>query len=116
MLIIIELVSRNKQTERCMKAKFEGELGIYNIYDNHNINLKKKMVSDGESAQQYISVPAVPRGTKHEDGTLVLNRFSTIVTRGHDFPGAQVCRPFIALSLVMKCVLILHEITHETYL
>jgi hypothetical protein len=45
----------------------------------------------GEEPAQYITVPAVPHGSKHEDGTPVLNRFSTILTRGHDFPGAQVC-------------------------
>ena len=41
--------------------------------------------------EQYLDFSPVPHGTKHEDGTPVLNRYSTNLTRGHDFPGAQVC-------------------------
>ncbi|KAL2013023.1 hypothetical protein VTN00DRAFT_548 [Thermoascus crustaceus] len=38
---------------------------------------------------RYIDFPSVPHGTKHEDGTPVLNRYSSTITRAHDFPGAQ---------------------------
>ncbi|KAL1994540.1 hypothetical protein VTN49DRAFT_2010 [Thermomyces lanuginosus] len=38
---------------------------------------------------RYVQFPAVPHGSKHEDGTPVLNRYSSYITRGHDFPGAQ---------------------------
>lgn len=39
---------------------------------------------------KYIDFAPVPHGAKHEDGTPVLNRYSTFITKGHDFPGAQV--------------------------
>ncbi|KAL1981461.1 hypothetical protein VTN96DRAFT_2633 [Rasamsonia emersonii] len=38
---------------------------------------------------KYIDFAPVPHGAKHEDGTPVLNRYSTFITKGHDFPGAQ---------------------------
>jgi hypothetical protein len=41
-------------------------------------------------AEKYLDFTPVPHGTKHEDGTPVLNRYSTFITKGHDFPGAQV--------------------------
>ena len=34
--------------------------------------------------------PRLPDGATH-DGKPALNRFSGVMTRGHDFPGAQVC-------------------------
>jgi dihydroxy-acid dehydratase len=37
---------------------------------------------------KYINFPEVPYGTKR-DGKLVLNRWSSTITNGHDFPGAQ---------------------------
>jgi dihydroxy-acid dehydratase len=40
-------------------------------------------------AAGYVEFPYLPHGTTR-DGELVLNRYSTILTRGHDFPGAQV--------------------------
>lgn len=43
-----------------------------------------------QQQQQYIQFPEVPHGTLGEDGLLMLNRFSSHVTKGHDFPGAQV--------------------------
>ncbi|CAG8956195.1 hypothetical protein HYFRA_00012112 [Hymenoscyphus fraxineus] len=38
---------------------------------------------------RYISFPSLEHGTKGEDGKLALNRWSSLVTRGHDFAGAQ---------------------------
>lgn len=38
----------------------------------------------------YIDYSPAPQGSTHEDGTLVLNRYSTVLTRGHDSPAAQV--------------------------
>lgn len=39
---------------------------------------------------RYINYSPAPNGSKHEDGTPVLNRYSTVLTRGHDSPAAQV--------------------------
>lgn len=49
--------------------------------------------TDNPSLQdpKYIEFPALPSDAKHADGTLALNRHSTHITRGHDFPGAKVC-------------------------
>ncbi|KAL1963715.1 hypothetical protein VTN77DRAFT_7919 [Rasamsonia byssochlamydoides] len=38
---------------------------------------------------RYLDFSPAPHGAKHEDGTPVLNRYSTFITKGHDFPGAQ---------------------------
>lgn len=39
---------------------------------------------------EYARFPCLPDDAKHEDGTPVLNRHSTFITRGHDFPAAKV--------------------------
>lgn len=41
---------------------------------------------------RYIDFPSLPDDAKHEDGSPALNRYSTTITRGHDFPGAQVIK------------------------
>ena len=46
-------------------------------------------------APRYIDFECVPAGTKREDGSPVLNRWSSVLTRGHDFPGAQVRPPLL---------------------
>ncbi|KAL1384248.1 dihydroxy-acid dehydratase-like protein [Phyllosticta capitalensis] len=38
---------------------------------------------------RFLSFPEVPAGTTKDDGRPVLNRYSSFMTRGHDFPGAQ---------------------------
>lgn len=38
----------------------------------------------------YIDFPVLPDDAKHDDGTPLLNRHSSHITRGHDFPGARV--------------------------
>lgn len=38
---------------------------------------------------RFLDFPCLPDGTIR-DGKLVLNKYSSTVTRGHDFPGAQV--------------------------
>ncbi|EAW08374.1 putative mitochondrial dihydroxy acid dehydratase [Aspergillus clavatus NRRL 1] len=41
------------------------------------------------SEAKYINFPSLPDDAKHDDGTLALNRYSSYITRGHDFPGAR---------------------------
>ncbi|OJJ02049.1 hypothetical protein ASPVEDRAFT_83570 [Aspergillus versicolor CBS 583.65] len=38
---------------------------------------------------EYARFPCLPDDAKHEDGTPFLNRHSTFITRGHDFPAAK---------------------------
>ncbi|EYE94366.1 putative mitochondrial dihydroxy acid dehydratase [Aspergillus ruber CBS 135680] len=38
---------------------------------------------------KYIDFPSLPDDATHADGSQALNRHSTTITRGHDFPGAQ---------------------------
>lgn len=47
---------------------------------------------------QYIDYSPAPLGARHEDGSPVLNRYSTVLTRGHDSPAAQVA--FTTLAIV----------------
>lgn len=54
----------------------------------------KPAVSSTLGEAKYLEFPCVPEGTKHEDGTPVLNRWSSTITRGHEFPGAKVCIQF----------------------
>ncbi|KAI2906063.1 hypothetical protein CBS76997_2173 [Aspergillus niger] len=49
----------------------------------------KPAVSSTLGEAKYLEFPCVPEGTKHEDGTPVLNRWSSTITRGHEFPGAK---------------------------
>lgn len=39
--------------------------------------------------KQYVDTSPKPFGSKHADGTPVLNRYSTALTGGHEYPGAQ---------------------------
>lgn len=48
---------------------------------------------------KYIDFPALPDGAKHEDGSPALNRYSTTITKGHDFPAAKVTHFLSALYL-----------------
>lgn len=50
----------------------------------------KPAVSNTLGEVKYINFPSLPDDAKHEDGSPALNRYSTTITRGHDFPGAQV--------------------------
>lgn len=38
---------------------------------------------------RYLSFPHLPDDATTADGKPLLNKYSTIITRGHDFPGAQ---------------------------
>lgn len=49
-------------------------------------------VSSTLGEAKYIEFPSLPDDAKHPDGTPALNRYSTTITRGHDFPGAKVSR------------------------
>jgi len=44
----------------------------------------------GHSEARYLDFKCLPEGSLNEDGELALNRYSACMTRGHDFPGAQV--------------------------
>lgn len=45
---------------------------------------------DPTNPAKYIDFPVLPDDAKHADGSPALNRHSTHITRGHDFPGAKV--------------------------
>ncbi|KAF4216057.1 hypothetical protein CNMCM8980_009247 [Aspergillus fumigatiaffinis] len=45
--------------------------------------------SNTQGEAKYINFPSLPDDAKHEDGTPALNRYSSYITRGHDFPGAR---------------------------
>ncbi|KAF7157449.1 hypothetical protein CNMCM5623_001710 [Aspergillus felis] len=45
--------------------------------------------SNTQGEAKYINFPSLPNDAKHEDGTPALNRYSSYITRGHDFPGAR---------------------------
>ncbi|KAH1712646.1 hypothetical protein KXX25_005113 [Aspergillus fumigatus] len=45
--------------------------------------------SNTHGEAKYINFPTLPDDAKHEDGTTALNRYSSYITRGHDFPGAR---------------------------
>ncbi|KNG46728.1 dihydroxy-acid dehydratase-like protein [Stemphylium lycopersici] len=38
---------------------------------------------------RFLSFPHLPEDAKHEDGTPALNKYSSTLTAGHNFPGAQ---------------------------
>ncbi|PLN84432.1 dihydroxy-acid dehydratase [Aspergillus taichungensis] len=46
-------------------------------------------VSNTLEEAKYLEFPCLPDGAKNEDGTPALNRYSSHITRGHDFPGAK---------------------------
>jgi hypothetical protein len=39
---------------------------------------------------RFLTFPHLPDDAKHEDGTPALNKYSSTLTAGHNFPGAQV--------------------------
>ncbi|KAJ5897501.1 dihydroxy-acid dehydratase [Penicillium tannophilum] len=41
------------------------------------------------SEPKYINFPCLPPDTKHPDGSPALNRWSSAITKGHEFPGAR---------------------------
>ncbi|PKX89599.1 putative mitochondrial dihydroxy acid dehydratase [Aspergillus novofumigatus IBT 16806] len=45
--------------------------------------------SNAQGEAKYINFSSLPDDAKHEDGTPALNRYSSYITRGHDFPGAR---------------------------
>ena len=50
----------------------------------------KPAVSSTLGEAKYIDFHSLPDDAKHEDGSPALNRYSSTITRGHDFPAAQV--------------------------
>lgn len=50
------------------------------------------MTSSTLGEAKYINFPSLPADAKHPDGSPALNRYSSTITRGHDFPGARVCQ------------------------
>jgi dihydroxy-acid dehydratase len=53
--------------------------------------------TNGPQAPTFINFPCLEHGTIRE-GSQVLNRWSSTITKGHDFPGAQVRRIHSALQ------------------
>lgn len=47
----------------------------------------------GPEEPKYIQFPRIEHGTLR-DGEPILNRWSSTLTAGHNFPGAQVCHIF----------------------
>jgi hypothetical protein len=56
-------------------------------------------------SSDYIEFPHLP-GDATNDGKLVLNRHSTFITHGHDFPPAKVCMAANYLHLPVRHLLI----------
>lgn len=52
---------------------------------------------------RYLDFPHLPDGTMR-DGKLALNKYSSIVTNGHDFPGAQVYYVAVAISQLSQLI------------
>jgi len=50
---------------------------------------------------RFLSFPCAPDGATNKDGQPMLNKYSSTLTKDHDFPGAQVCGERIK-KLVMK--------------
>lgn len=49
-------------------------------------NLKKQ---DRPEEPRFLNFPCMPDGTSR-DGKPLLNKYSSVLTKDHDFPGAQV--------------------------
>lgn len=60
-----------------------------------NMDPSKPAVTSTLGEVKYIDFPSLPDDAKHADGSQALNRHSTTITRGHDFPGAQVWVPTV---------------------
>ncbi|KAJ5477384.1 dihydroxy-acid dehydratase [Penicillium diatomitis] len=52
--------------------------------DSTHSTMPKKL-----SEPRYINFPSLPTDAKHPDGSPALNRHSSTITRGHEFPGAR---------------------------
>lgn len=46
-------------------------------------------MSQEKETSRFLEFRHHPYGTKNADGSLMLNRYSAIVTNGYEFPGAQ---------------------------
>lgn len=46
-------------------------------------------MSEAKEHSRFLEFRHHPYGTKTADGELMLNRYSSTVTNGHEFPGAQ---------------------------
>lgn len=62
----------------------------------------KPAVSSTLGEAKYIDFPSLPDDAKHADGSPALNRYSSTITRGHDFPGAQVLPSFVYIHMPMS--------------
>lgn len=58
------------------------------------MDASKPAISSTLGEVKYVDFPSLPDDARHEDGELALNRHSTTITHGHDFPGAQVSSIF----------------------
>lgn len=41
---------------------------------------------------RFLDFPCAPDGATNKDGKPMLNKYSSTLTKDHDFPGAQVCK------------------------
>ena len=46
-------------------------------------------MSQEKETSRFLEFRHYPYGTKNSDGSLMLNRYSSILTNGYEFPGAQ---------------------------
>lgn len=53
------------------------------------------------SPPKYIELPHVEGDVKDSEGRSILNRYSHFMTRGHDYPAAQVCSFSLLLSTIV---------------
>jgi dihydroxy-acid dehydratase len=51
---------------------------------------------NGHHEASYVKWETLPEGSKDEDGNPALNKYSAKITRGHDYPGAQVRRVYVS--------------------
>jgi hypothetical protein len=75
---------------------FETEL-FFSIYTFDPKKHRKTLAMDPANLKaqfqpeepRLLSFPHLPDDAKYEDGTPILNKYSSTLTKGHDFPGAQ---------------------------
>jgi hypothetical protein len=72
-----------------VRVKHNGGLDHPTSEANHLTEMGSNEPQDCRDDSGYINFPRLPYGSTR-DGKQVLNRFSSVLTRDHDFPGAQV--------------------------
>jgi len=80
-------------------------LWISNIKNRYLFKMESSASHTTPEVPRYIQLPAIEPGTLRDDGSLVLNRWSSTLTKDHDFPGAQVW----LMRLLFSSILISHQ-------